>query len=54
MADIISNFLSLVGWADWSTTAELINNIVRLGIGCGLFALIVRGIFKLAGIRNML
>lgn len=43
MTDLVSVFLDMFGWsADMSTVGDVINNIVRLGVGIGIFVFIIR------------
>ena len=55
MTDVVSAFLAMFGWSyDMFTVADVINNIVRLGVGVGVFVFIMKmpGIFL--GRRNRL
>lgn len=43
MTDVVSAFLDMFGWSyDMITIADVINNIVRLGIGVGIFIFIMK------------
>ena len=43
MTDGVSVFLDMFGWSyDISTVADVINNIVRLGLGIGIFVFIMK------------
>lgn len=43
MTDLVSVFLDMFGWSsEMATVGDLINNIVRLGVGCGIFVFIIR------------
>lgn len=43
MTDIVSIFLDMFGWSsDMVTVADVINNIVHLAVGIGIFIFIMR------------
>ena len=43
MTDVVSVFLDMFGWSyDMLTVADVINNIVRLAIGIGIFVFIMK------------
>lgn len=43
MTDVVSVFLDMFGWSsDMFTVADLINNIVRLAVGIGIFVFIMK------------
>ncbi len=55
MTDVVAVFLEMFGWSnDMITIADVINNIVRLAIGIGVFVFLMKmpGIFL--GRRNRL
>ena len=55
MTDVVAVFLNMFGWSyDMFTVADVINNIVRLAIGIGVFVFVMKmpGIFL--GRRNRL
>ena len=42
MTDVVSVFLDMFGWSyDMLTVADVINNIVRLSVGIGVFVFIM-------------
>lgn len=55
MTDVVSVFLDMFGWSyDMFTVADVINNIVRLGIGVGIFVFIMKMPSIFLGRRNRL
>lgn len=43
MTDVVSAFLDMFGWSyDMITIADVINNIVRLAIGIGVFVFVMK------------
>ena len=43
MTDVVAVFLEMFGWSnDMITIADVINNIVRLGVGVGIFVFIMK------------
>lgn len=43
MTDVVAVFLEMFGWSnDMITIADVINNIVRLAIGIGIFVFIMK------------
>ena len=41
--DVVSVFLDMFGWSyDMITIADVINNIVRLGLGIGIFVFLMK------------
>lgn len=43
MTDVVSVFLDMFGWSnDMITIADVINNIVRLGLGIGIFVFLMK------------
>lgn len=43
MTDVVSVFLEMFGWSnDMITIADVINNIVRLAIGIGVFVFVMK------------
>ena len=48
MTDVVSVFLDMFGWSyDMLTVVDLINNVVKLAVGIGIFVFIMKmpGIF---------
>ena len=54
MAEVVNSILDFVGWVEPTTIAQLIENIVRVGIGLGLILFIFKGMFRLANIHNLI
>lgn len=55
MTDVVAVFLEMFGWSyDMFTVADVINNVVKLAVGIGVFVFIMKmpGIFL--GRRNRL
>ena len=43
MTDVVSVFLDMFGWSyDMITIADVINNIVRLAVGIGVFVFLMK------------
>lgn len=43
MTDVVAVFLDMFGWSyDMITIADVINNIVRLGVGIGIFVFLMK------------
>ena len=43
MTDVVAVFLDMFGWSyDMITIADVINNIVRLGLGIGIFVFLMK------------
>ena len=43
MTDVVSVFLDMFGWShDMITIADVINNIVRLAVGIGVFVFVMK------------
>lgn len=43
MTDVVAVFLEMFGWSsDMFTVADVINNIVRLGVGIGIFVFLMK------------
>lgn len=55
MTDVVSAFLDMFGWSyDMITIADVINNIVRLAIGIGVFVFVMKMPSIFLGRRNRL
>ena len=55
MTDVVSAFLDMFGWSyDMITIADVINNIVRLAIGIGVFVFVMKMPSIFLGRRNQL
>lgn len=55
MTDVVSVFLDMFGWSsDMFTVADVINNIVRLAVGIGVFVFIMKMPAIFLGRRNRL
>lgn len=54
MADVVNSILDFCGWVTPETIAQLVENIVRVGIGLGLILFIFKGVFRLANIHNLI
>ena len=55
MTDVVAVFLEMFGWSyDMSTVADVINNIVRLGVGIGVFVFVMKMPAIFLGRRNRL
>lgn len=55
MTDVVSVFLDMFGWSyDMITIADVINNIVRLGVGIGVFVFVMKMPAIFLGRRNRL
>lgn len=53
MTDVVSAFLDMFGWSyDMITIADVINNIVRLAIGIGVFVFVMKMPSIFLGRRN--
>lgn len=43
MTDVVAVFLEMFGWSyDMLTISDVINNIVRLGLGIGIFVFLMK------------
>lgn len=55
MTDVVAVFLDMFGWSyDMITVADVINNIVRLAIGIGVFVFVMKMPAIFLGRRNRL
>lgn len=55
MTDVVAVFLEMFGWSyDMSTISDVINNIVRLAIGIGVFVFVMKMPAIFLGRRNRL
>ena len=55
MTDVVSDFLDMFGWSyDMITIADVINNIVRLAVGIGVFVFVMKMPAIFLGRRNRL
>ena len=55
MTDVVSVFLEMFGWLyDMITIADVINNIVRLAVGMGVFVFVMKMPAIFLGRRNRL
>ena len=55
MTDVVAVFLDMFGWSyDMITIADVINNIVRLAIGIGVFVFVMKMPAIFLGRRNRL
>ncbi len=55
MTDVVAVFLEMFGWSyDMITIADVINNIVRLAIGIGVFVFVMKMPAIFLGRRNRL
>ena len=55
MTDVVAVFLDMFGWSyDMLTVADVINNIVRLSVGIGVFVFVMKMPAIFLGRRNRL
>ena len=55
MKDVVAVFLDMFGWSnDMITIADVINNIVRLAVGIGVFVFVMKMPAIFLGRRNRL
>lgn len=55
MTDVVAVFLDMFGWSnDMITIADVINNIVRLAVGIGVFVFVMKMPSIFLGRRNRL
>ena len=54
MSEVVNSLLEWFGWQTPETVAQLIENVVRVGIGMGIVLFLFKGVFRLAGIHNMI
>lgn len=55
MTDVVAVFLEMFGWSyDMITIADVINNIVRLAVGIGVFVFVMKMPAIFLGRRNRL
>lgn len=55
MTDVVSAFLAMFGWSyDMLTVVDVINNVVKLGVGIGVFVFVMKMPAIFLGRRNRL
>ena len=54
MNEIVNNLLVWFGWQTPDTVSLLIENVVRVAIGLGIVLFIFKGVYRLAGIHNII